>query len=79
MKQKIIFPGLKIPGSDAALLLCLWGMGIKRFNLVGLLDFPNVIGLDESNPETFTKKFHSYRLFPNVSKWEKYFCPNGIT
>ena len=37
-------------------------MGIKRYNLVALLDFPNVIGPKESNPDDETN--HSQSLSP---------------
>ena len=57
-------------------------MGIKRFNLVSLLDLTNVIRPNESNPdgESFCGGLNgqkhplSYRpLFPHVSEWENVF------
>ena len=45
-------------------------MRIKQFNLVALLDFPNVIRPNESDQ----KYPRGYRcLFPYVSEWEKVF------
>ena len=58
-------------------------MGIKRFNFAAPVDFPNVIGPNESNPDSEKSHFsvvltlkkkdpQSYRrLFPYVSEWEK--------
>ena len=56
-------------------------MGIKLFNLVAFLDFPNIIRLNESNPDSRTSHFtavwrlkKNYRLlFPHASEWESVF------
>ena len=51
-------------------------MMLKQSNLAALLDFPNVIRPNESNPDDETIYFFntSYRrLFPHVSEWGKVF------
>ena len=48
-------------------------MGIKLFNLAALLDFPNVIGPNESNPDRDTSRFCW------VLDGKDLLGPNGIT
>ena len=59
--------------SDSDMKAAQWRM-IKLFNLAALLDFPNVIKPNESNPDSETSHFVS---FPMEVNGKKYFflCP----
>ena len=41
-------------------------IGIKQYNLEALLDFQNVIGPNESNPDSFTSHFAAVWTLKNI-------------
>ena len=52
-------------------------MAIKQFNLAALLDFPNVIGPNESNPDEILVKLVIFGV--RSLDAQKVFGPNGTT